>query len=234
LHLYAFTGENGLDLSEERLQEMSNSASTVRKPANVRESAKIKAIFELELPYIEEMNVKDVYTFCEEHKDSLILFQSAIRKLLQKSIADTPDELTQELVSQIREGVAELTLSDRTIAARKFLAKIGASITTFLAIISIKHGASPGDVAIRIVGPTLKILESWSKIVEQQGAMRKNPFYVIWALQKGKGPKNVWRERPFLKEFSLPKKTKRDYTSLSLVDAPYSWMVSAKRQKDMI
>lgn len=183
---------------EEQLQKMSNSASMVR------ERAKIKALFSLELPYIEGMSIQDIHKFCEDHRDSLILFQNALAKLLQRSIVETPDALSQELVSQIREGVAELRLSDRTIAARKGLVALGASIATFLVTAGINLGVGPGAAAVGSTGAAMATLAFWAQILDAQGSMRKNPFYVIWRLQKGKGPKNKWRERRFLREFALP------------------------------
>jgi hypothetical protein len=185
------------DVSEEQLQKMSNSASMVG------ERAKIKALFDLELPYIEGMSVQDIHRFCEDHRDPLILFQSALAKLLQRSIGETPDALSQELVSQIREGVAELRLSDRTIAARKGLTALGASIATFLVTVGIELGVGPGAAAVGSASIAWKIMDSWAKILETQGTMRKNPFYVIWTLQKSKGPKNKWHKLPFSREFPL-------------------------------
>lgn len=200
------------DVPEEQLQKMSNSASIVR------EHAKIEALFDLELPYIEGMSLQDIHKFCEDHRDSLILFQNALAKLLQRSIGETPDTLSQELVSQIREGVAELRLSDRTIAARKGLTALSASIATFLVTVGITLGVGPGAAAVGSASIAWKIMDSWAKILETQGSMRKNPFYVIWTLQKGKGPKNKWHKLPFSEEFPLPSSQKPK------VIPPFHWL----------
>jgi hypothetical protein len=200
------------DVPEEQLQKMSNSASMVR------ESAKIKALFDLELPYIEGMSVQDIHKFCEDHRDSLILFQNALAKLLQRSIGETTDAISQELVSQIREGVAELRLSDRTIAARKGVTALGASIATFLVTVGIELGVGPGAAAIGSTGAAMATLNFWSQILDTRDSMRKNPFYVIWALQKGKGPRNKWHKLPFSREFPLPSYQKPK------VIPPFHWL----------
>lgn len=72
-------------LSEEHLQRIANSSSVVRSVAA------IEAIFEFELPRLEGMTIQDTYRFCEDHKDSLVLFQVALAKLLSQTAADTPE-----------------------------------------------------------------------------------------------------------------------------------------------
>lgn len=191
-------------LSEEHIQRISNSASIIR------ESAKIETLFSFELPVIDGMPLRDIYKFCQDHQDKLILFQKALSNLLKKSIEHEKQALVKELISQIKEGVAELRLSDKTIKARRILSTLGASISTFLITIGVKLGVDLGTAAIGSTGAAMATLAFWSQILESRGSMRKNPFYIIWALEKGKRTKNIRRKRAFLKEFppTLYPKTK--------------------------
>lgn len=181
--------------SEIHFQRISNSSSIVR------ERAKIETLFELELPYLEGMSMQDTYKFYEDEKDKLILLQRALAKILNETNSETPEAIRQELLSQIRESVAELRLSDKTIRARKLLGTLGASISTFLVTFGVTLGLNPGVAAAGSVGAAMAVLAQWDKVLDAEGALKKNPFYVLWQLQKGKGPRNEWRDRPYLQEF---------------------------------
>ena len=85
--------------AENAMQRMSNGLSLMG------EQAKIKSIFSIELPLIDGMSVQDVYKFQQDHKDSLTLYQGALRKITQNSSYDSAEQLTRELVAQINEGV---------------------------------------------------------------------------------------------------------------------------------
>ena len=61
-------------------------------------------------------------------------------------------------------------------------------------------------------------LAFWYEILKSKENMRKNPYYIIWKLQKSKGPKNIRREREFLKEFELPK------TEIKKEIPPHHWL----------
>jgi hypothetical protein len=168
-------------IGEENLQRLSNAASLLR------ERAKIQALFQLELPYLEGMSVEEAHVFAEDNADSLVLFQSALSKLLSSSLETAGYEsLSQDLVSAIQQGVAELRLSDRTVSARKTLAAIGAGIGTFLVTLGIHLGIPLGSAAIGSTGAAVASINMFAQAVENQGALRKNPFYAIWELQKGK------------------------------------------------
>ena len=62
----------------------------------------------------------------------------------------------------------------------------------------VKQGFDPSVSAIGIAGAALTALSQYSQIIEARGQMRKNPFYAIWSLQKGKGPKNKFSQRHYI------------------------------------
>ena len=182
--------------SEERLQRMSESITLMR------ESAKIRTVLSLELPCIEGMSLRDMHAFCEDHRDSLMIFQGALRRLLRNTPPDSEDALVRELAAEINEGVAVLRLSDKAQSARKDLTALGASVGTFLMTLGIKLGVVPGAVAAGSAGAAIGVISQISQILESRGQMRKSPFYAVWALQRGKGPKNQFRQRPSYGETS--------------------------------
>ena len=178
--------------SENQLQRVSNSLSIMNQRAS------IDTLFSFELPYLEGMSIRDTAKFCNDNKDSLILFRSALHKLIQSAPQNMEDKIIKELVSQIKEGVAELNLSDKTATARKTLTNIGVTISSFLVTFGLKQGFDPSVSAIGIAGAALTALSQYSQIIEARGQMRKNPFYAIWSLQKGKGPKNKFSQRHYI------------------------------------
>lgn len=199
-----------VDVSEEQIQKISNSASIIR------EQAKIKSVFDLELPYLEGMSIQDIHRFCENHRDHLILFQKAIARLLQSSIEGSSDSISQELVSQIREEVAKLRLSNQNIDAQTGILTLGGSIATF----TLTGGIMLRDIKTVGAGCTaaMTTLKLWSQILNARNAMRKNPFYIIWALQRGKDPRNKWHNIPFSQEFPIPPHQKPK------VIPPFHWL----------
>jgi len=195
---------------EETIQKMSNGLSIMG------EQAKIKTVFQIELPYIDGMSIQDIYKFQQDHKDSLTLFQGALRKIIQNSNSDSEEQLTRELVTQINEGVAELRLSDSTLRERKLLTTLGATLGTYLVTFGIKLGVNPGVAAIGSIGAAIASLTQMSQVLESRGQMRKNPFYAIWNLQKGNGPRNQFRRQPSF-GYPIPNKKKKD-------DGSFHWM----------
>ncbi len=197
--------------AENTMQRMSNGLSLMG------EQAKIKSIFSIELPFIDGMSVQDVHKFQQDNKDSLTLFQGALRKIIQNSSYDSAEQLTHELVAQINEGVAELRLSDRTLGARKLITSLGATRGTFLVTFGIKLGVNPGVAAIGSIAATIASLTQMSQVLESRGQMRRNPFYAIWNLQKGKGPRNQFRQTP---SFGYPRPVNRKKKT----DPSFHWL----------
>jgi hypothetical protein len=152
-------------------------------------------LFELQLPFVQGMQVRDIQKFCDDYRDSLVVFQRALREIVQSAPCESEDALAKELVQRINEGVAELRLSDQTVSARKVLAAVGASIGVMLVTIGLKLSVTPGAAAVGSVGAAIATIGQYAQILEARGQMRKNPFYAIWALQKGKGPKNEFLQR---------------------------------------
>jgi hypothetical protein len=198
--------------AEENLQRMSNAASVLR------ERAELETLFRLELPYLEGMSVADVYKFSEDHADSLLLFRSALSKLLTSSIDSSCSEtLCSELVRTIDQGVAELRLSDRTLRARQTLAALGAGIATFFVTLGIKLGVPPGTAAIGCTAAAIATINLFAQTVEAEGAMRKNPFWAIWRLQRGKRRRDSFRSETTYMAASAKRVRKKDIP-------PFHWL----------
>jgi len=198
--------------TEEQLQKLSNGVSLMG------EKAKIKALFKLELPFVDGMPVRDLRKFCDDYRDSLVLFQSALRKMIHGAPCESEDSLAKDLVQQINDGVAELRLSDRSANARKLLTAVGASIGIIVVSVGLKLGINPATVAVGSAGAAIATIGQYSQILEARGQMRKNPFYAIWALQRGKGPANRFRHGPSFGA-SVPSQSPKPKTI-----PPYHWL----------
>lgn len=64
-----------------------------------------------------------------------------------------------------------------------------ALISTFPVISGGLLGVNLGTALVKSVGAAMATLALWFQVFGEQGDLQKNPFYIIWALQKGKGPK---------------------------------------------
>jgi len=199
-------------VGEENLQRMSNAASILR------ERAKLQTLFRLELPYLEGMSVADVYKFSEDHADSLLLLRSALSKLLTSSIDPGSSEaLCSELVRAIDQGTAELRLSERSLRARRTLSALGAGIATFFVTLGIKLGVPPGNAAIGCTAAAIASINLFAQTLEAEGAMRKNPFWAIWSLQRGKRRRDSFRSQTTYMAASAKRLRKKDIP-------PYHWL----------
>jgi len=173
-------GKSPIAQPDEKYLEIGNS------PAVIRDVALVKAMAELELPRLDGLPIADVKKFLEDEQDSFVLFQSALRKLLQDTDADRPESMKKELIQAIKDGVAELRLSDRTLKARKSLTALGAAITTFYVTVGLNAGLSPGVAAIASGSGAMATLALWHQLLEAEGKLRQHPFYIAWALQGAK------------------------------------------------
>lgn len=199
-------------IGEENLQRMSNAASILR------ERVKVQTLFQLELPYLEGMSITDVYKFTQDHADSLLLFRDSLSKLLTSSVDPScPESLSKELVSAINQGVAELRLSDRALRARRTLATLGAGLGTFLVTLGVKLGVPVGSAAIGSTGAAIASINLFAQTVEAEGTMRKNPFYAIWRLQKGKRHRDSFRHQSTFMAASAKRVKKKDIP-------PFHWL----------
>lgn len=173
-------GKSPIAQPDEKYLEIGNS------PAVIRDVALIKALAELELPRLDGLPIADVKKFLQDEQDSFVLFQSSLRKLLQDTDADSSESIKMELIQAIREGVAEVCLSDRTLKARKSLTVLGAAITTFCVTVGLNAGLSPGVAAIASGSGAMATLALWHQLLDAEGKLRQHPFYIAWALQGGK------------------------------------------------
>lgn len=166
--------------SDKKYLEIGNSQAVIE------DMALIKALGELQLPRLNGLPIEDVKKFLEDEKDSLLLFQGALRRLLKDTDADTPESMKKESLQAIEEGIAELRLSDRTLKARKSLTVLGATITTFSVTVGLTAGLSPGLAAIGGGSGAMATLALWHQLLEAEGKLRRHPFYIAWAFQKAK------------------------------------------------
>jgi len=178
--------------SELHLQRSANSVSVVSTMKSIETLCKI------DLPVLEGMSIQDTFSFCQDNRDSLILFQGALRKLLKNDPSDQSEIVTKHLISQIREGVAELQLSGATLRTRKTLTALGASISTFGVTFGLSYGLGVGPAALGSVAAAMATLALWDRNIESEGALRKNPYFILWKLQGGRVGKPEFRPRPAL------------------------------------
>ncbi len=198
--------------TEEEFQRISESMTLMG------ERAKIKAIFKIDLPYLEGMGIKDVKKFCDDYKDSLMLFQGALHKLVKQSPQESEYALVKELVAEIKEGIAILTLSDKAANARKLLLHVGAAISSISLTIGLRLGIPPSEATVGIAAAASGLIGQYSQILESRAQMKKNPFYAIWAFQKGKGPKNTFYQHKLFDGYSQFKLAKKKGIP------PYHWL----------
>jgi hypothetical protein len=177
----------------------------------------IETLFKIELPVLEGMSIKDTFSFCQDNHDSLILFQSALGKLLNNDPSEQSEAVTKDLLSQIREGVAELRLSGATLHTRKTLTALSASISTFSVTFGLSNGLGVGPAALGSVAAAMATLALWDRNIENEGVLRKNPYFILWKLQGGRVGKPEFRPRPAL-EALAPLRGKPK------VLPPYHWL----------
>jgi hypothetical protein len=164
------------------------------------------------------MSVADVYKFSEDHADSLLLFRSALSKLLTSSIDPGCSEaLCSELVRAIDQGTAELRLSERSLRARRTLSALGACIATFFVTLGIKLGVPAGSAAIGCTAAAIASINLFAQTLEAEGAMRKNPFWAVWSLQRGKRRRDSFRSQTTYMAASANRLRKKDIP-------PYHWL----------
>lgn len=215
--------------SEEHFQQMSNSASILNT------KTKLETLFTIELPYLEGMSLSDTYKFCEDNKDSLELFQNGLSELLKTSVTDDKTRI-KELKSKIEQGVNELSKSDKTKKQRQILTNIGAGITTFFITFGMKLGFDLTVASGGIFG-AYKTLEQWFESLNKERKIRKNPYYILWRLKKGKKKEALDNQKTFSElHFDSPKEMEGDKIPFYHWLAPPTpgWRIPTMRRRESL
>lgn len=175
--------------SDEHLGALGNSISISRT------ASLAKVLFELDLPVLEGMPLRDTYAFCEDNGDSLARLRVALAKLVGEGSSTIDDEKLGTVVAEIRDAVAEFRLSDSSLSARKTLTALGASISTFGITVGLQLGLAAGTAAIGSVAAAMATLALWHRNIEAEGGLKTKPYYAIWKLQGNDRRKAQWRAR---------------------------------------
>ena len=166
--------------------------------------AQIKAaelLFNLELPYIDEMNHATFSKILEDNDFRLERFRRALRKLVKSHTMSDASESVDEL----RDEVAQIRLSDSTFALRKTIAQFGGVFTTFGAGISAVGAAvGRGLTSLDTIGPTIAgaatagavaaFVDIWKQCNERVSKRRESKFSLLWDLGVKK-PSDLKRQR---------------------------------------
>ena len=178
-------------------QESEMNFGTVANSMSLLNTASLaKVIFELELPMLEGISVRDTYRFCQDHRDSLTRFQTALGKLLDED-AEMDDTRLSKVVAEIRDSVAELRLSHGSLSLRKQLTALGASISAFGITVGVQLGLAPAAATVGSVAAAIGIMGLWHRNIEAEAGLRAKPYYALWKLEGHGTTKPGWRSRPW-------------------------------------
>jgi len=167
--------------SETNLQALSRGASFTQPVAGG-----LSGGIQVELPYVRGLPIHTVEEICREESDSLVLLQTAVRKLLRARPSIDSIDAAGELIEEIRNGVAELRLSDRSRRTRSQLAALGGSIGTFIITVGVQLGAAPTAAVLGSLGAAMATLGLWVRSYDIDEVMQKSPFYLLWKFSKVK------------------------------------------------
>lgn len=202
------SGQPGSE-AEATLQALSHGASLAQPAAGGSRRG-----VQLELPYVRGLPISTIEEICQGEGDSLVLLQTAVQKLLSaRPNTDSIDTLG-ELIGEIREGVAELRLSDRSRRTRNLLATLGGSIGTFIITVGVQLGATPSAAVLGSLGAAMATLGLWARAYDVDETMQKSPFYLLWKLGKIKTKKRR-SQRARLKKSNI---------SCGAEIPPYHWL----------
>lgn len=185
-----------IGLRENPTQESDDHFGSLGNCISISRTASLaKVLFELDLPVLEGLSLRDTYAFSEDNGDSLARLRNAITKLVGESASVIDDDKLSIIVSEIQDSVAELRLSDRSLSARKTLTALGASISTFGITVGVQLGLAAGTAAVGSVAAAMATIALWHRNIEAEAGRKTNPYYAIWKLQCGDHKKPQWRAR---------------------------------------
>jgi hypothetical protein len=162
-------------------------------------------MFNLELPYIDEMDHATFSKIMEDNDFRLERFRHALKKLVKsQSVTEA-----SEVISELKDEVAQIQLSDNTFAFRKTISQFGGVFTTFGAGISAVGAAmGRGLASLDTIGPTIAgaatagavaaFVDIWKQCSERSLKRRENKFSIFWDLGVKK-PGDLKRRRSLTK-----------------------------------
>lgn len=207
-------------LSEEHFKQIANATSFIKN------ASLAKVIFELDLPRLDGMSIMDTYKFCVEFKDSLTRFQTAIGKLLGDDHTTLDEPKLSNIIAEVKDSIAELRLSGSSLAARKRLTALGASIAMSGIALGVYYlGVQPGVAVMGGVASAIATLGLWHRNIEAEAGLRTKPYYAVWQLQGNIGPQPEWRPRPSQWKMLDCIKANTPPTSEKML-SPYHWLTS--------
>ncbi|HEY8098116.1 MAG TPA: hypothetical protein VIE65_18810 [Methylobacter sp.] len=151
--------------------------------------ASTELMFNLELPYIDDMDHDTFIKIIQDNDLRLARFRFAIRKLVKgtqpNNVSDTLDELKDE--------IAQMRLSDSGLQLRQTISRFGGLFTTVAASASA-FGASIGKglSTLETVGATVAgavtagavaaFVDIWKQNTERRAKRRENKYSIFWDL----------------------------------------------------
>ncbi len=195
------------DEGTEMLADLNNSSPFFSR------AAAAELIFNLELPYIDEIDDDTFKKIVQDNELRFGRFRYALRKLVrgveENDIRDTVEELKDE--------IAQIRLSDSGMRLRQTISRFGGIFTTVGAGASAFGAAiGKGLSTIETVGPAVAgagtagavvaFVDIWKQHVERRAKRRENKFSIFWDLGV-KRPCDLKRRKTFSKIKMLKQST---------------------------
>lgn len=165
------------------------------------QKAATELLFNLELPYVDEMDHQTFQKILEDNDHRLQRFRYSIQRLVKG--VDAP--AVNEAVEELKDEVAQMCSSDRTLRLRQTIAKFGGVFTTFGAGLSAFGSAlgrglvSPDAVGATVTGAATAgavaaLVDIWKQSMERTAKRRENRYSILWDLGVKK-PSDLKRKR---------------------------------------
>jgi hypothetical protein len=167
-------------------------------------------VFNLELPYIDDMPHDTFAKIITDYDDRLFRFRRAIRKLVVGVIPGELDDTLEEL----KDEMAQMRLSDSGLRFRQTISRFGGSLTTVAAAgsafaasfgrgLNSLETAGPVVAGAATAGAVTALVDIWKQTAERRAKRKENKFSIFWDLGV-KSPSQL-RRRKSLSRFKALK-----------------------------
>jgi len=170
----------GVDIQQSPLSLKHLSAVSFGLPISAS-YALAKVTFDLELPFIDQMNQENFKKFLSEHEDDLYQFRTAFRKLILAQ-KDSENQL-HEVIDELKSEIAELTKSNKFSKIRKDIIGLGGVLSVFVTSLTAVQNPDPIASLHTIAGAAgLSLLALWNESLALNQKMAENPYFLLWKL----------------------------------------------------
>lgn len=146
----------------------------------------VKAFLEIDLPYIDGMNVSDFQSFLRDHEEDLSTFHRHFHRLV--SAHPDSDDGLQSIIKELREEADALDRAAKFTPMRGIVRKLG-GIWGRSSLIFDLAAALMGNLfgLVRpITDAAITLAGAWAEC-DAQAALRRSAFYIPWKLGMAKG-----------------------------------------------